>query len=259
MAVGTAILLFHAGRMPYFWMVMGLFPASLAALIVGPILDRLPTRQARGAFLGMIWGPLLLLAAAQAGTLTIQRQAHQRASLEFVERAFPPEARGFEGHTAFSCRQDLEPLPAMFPYHIEMAFGGEDAHEQARAFIEEFRNRPVQYMILTRGQLYPREVWEFWHTSYVHYFGAVHVPGRGITGGPGWRDSVEIIVDGEYVWRTRGDARVHVGGHVLDPGERVFLRRGRYPLELPHGRDGMLVLGLPDPPAPDTTPFFLGF
>jgi hypothetical protein len=150
-------------------------------------------------------------------------------------------------------------MPVMFPYHVETTFEGEDARERASAFIQQFRNRPVHYLIISPALPYPREVWEFWHSRYVHYFGAVHVPGREIAGGAGWRDLVEIIADGEYVWRTGGEAPLHVGDHVLEAGGRVLLRRGRYVLELPAGGEGLLVLRLPDPPAPDTTPFFVGF
>jgi hypothetical protein len=96
-AVGFVVLLFHSGRLPYFWMVMGLFPATLAALTLGPWLDRVQSAPGRKAGLAVIWVPLLYLAVTQAGAMTIEDQQHQRASLEFcrtVVRCGRPRLRG---------------------------------------------------------------------------------------------------------------------------------------------------------------------
>jgi hypothetical protein len=259
-ALGTAILLFHAGRLPYFWMVLGLFPAALTALILEPLLHRLRSRVVRAGFLTAVWLPLAAGALGQASTMTVNNQEHQRASLAFVERSFPRDAPGFEGHTAFTCRQDPAPFPPMFAHTIAEEFGGEDRSERARAFIARFREMPVSFVILPVGQPYPPEVWEFWRTRYVHYYSAVHVPGRAVAGRTGWRDTVEIIVPGEYVWRTAAEQgpSLRVGSEVLEPGETLTLERGYYPLGLPGGGEGMLVLALPEPPAPGTPRFYTG-
>jgi hypothetical protein len=260
LVVGIAILLFHAGRLPYFWMVLGLFPAAVGALILVPMLHHLRSHLAQGVFLTCIWLPLAALALGQAASMTVQRQAHQRESIEFVERSFPPDAHGFEGHTAFTCRDDPAPFPPMFAHTIVAEFGGEDRSQRAREFIARFREVPASFLVLPVGQQYPQEVWDFWRTRYVHYYSTVHVPGRAIVGVAGWRDSMEVIVPGEYVWRTdaAGGPTLHVGTHVLESSQTVRLKRGYQALRLSEGGEGMLVLALPEPPAPGTTQFYIG-
>jgi hypothetical protein len=261
-AVGVFVLLFHAGRFPYFYMTLGLFPACVGALVAGPILDLLPPRG-RIVALGLVWVPLAALAAVQAGALTDQTQHHQRASLEFVERSFPPEARGFEAHAAFACRRDPDPFRVRFAQSVRAEFGGEDGVEHGRGLVEEFRARPVVFLILPpTGHRYPAEAWEFWRTRYVRYHGAVHVPGYAIRGGPGWSGTFEVLRASEYTWRAMSEtaAPLEVGGRIVESGATVALdRKGIYPLRLPEGGEGMLVLALPEPPAPDSTPFYRGF
>jgi hypothetical protein len=262
LAVGLVVLLFHAGRFQYFYMVLGLFPAAVGALVVGPALDLIPNARLRAAFLVMLWVPLGALAAVASMGSTVDDQRQQRASLEFVERNFPPEGRGFEGRGAFACRHDPNPFPVRFYQRVRIEFGGEERDERIRALIEEFRSRPVEYMILPEGHGYPQELWQFWSTRYVHYHGAVHVPGREVRGGPGWTGDFEVVVPGEYVWRAApgADGSLEVTGVDLEPGGIVvFQGPGTVRLRLPRGGDGILVLSLPDPPSPDATPFYTGF
>jgi hypothetical protein len=145
----------------------------------------------------------------------------------------------------------------MFPHNIRSRFGGPDRDEQVRQFIDVFRARPIQYMVLAVEQQYPPEIWDFRRTRYVHYYSTVRVPGRAIAGGAGWRDSIEVIVPGTYMWRThaQGSGALLVGTKVLEAGQTVHLERGYHRIELAEGGEGILVLSLPEPPAPDTTPF----
>jgi hypothetical protein len=260
--VGLAVMLFHAARFLYFYMVLGLFPATVGALVVASALYRLGTDRRRTVFLGALWLPLALIGATHAGALTVQTQQHQRASLEFVERSFSPEARGFEGRGAFACRPDPDPFPVRFYQRVRVEFGGEDRAERVAALLEEFRARPVEFMILPVRQGYPQELWEFWRTRYVPYHGAVHVPGRWIRGGPGWSGTFEVVAPGDYVWRTPpgATAPLEVVGTRVEPGTSIFLgHQGMVALRLPEGGEGMLVVALPQPPAPDTTGFYPGF
>jgi hypothetical protein len=259
-AVGLGVLLFHAGRFPYFYMVLGLFPAAVAGLICAPVLDRLRTSGRRTAFLVVLGVPLFVLALGQAEAVTRNQQRHQRVSLEFVERNFEAAARGFQGHAVFACRQDPDPYPVRFG--IAAVYGGEDRQERIDELIAEFRDRPITFMIAPAGERYPPELWEFWLTRYVHYYGAIHVPGRAVEGGAAWSATFEVIIPGEYIWRVaHGDAvPLEVDGHRLDPGTSVVLsERGYYELGLPEGGKGMLVLALPDPPAPGPARFYSGF
>jgi hypothetical protein len=262
MLVGIAVVFIHASRFLYFYMVLGLFPATVGALVVGPTLERLRTARLRTAFLTLLWLPLALIGATHAGVLTVQTQQHQRASLDFIERNFPPEARGFEGRGAFACRPDPDPFRVRFYQTVRVEFGGEDRAARIDQLMREFRTRPVEFMILPVRQGYPPELWEFWRTRYVHYHGAIHVPGRRVSGDPGWAGTFEVMVPGEYAWRATiaAAAPIKVAGVRLEPGASVVLdRQGIVPLRLPEGGKGMLSLALPEPPAPDTTPFYSGF
>jgi hypothetical protein len=260
---GVAVAWFHAGRFPYFLMVLGLFPAVVGALVTDVALGRVVRQSRRVAFLAVMWIPLMLLGVLQAGSLLVDTQRHQRESLAFVERNFSPDARGFNTRAAFACRKDPDPVRVRFLEQVRREFGGPDATYRARRLIEEFRQRRVAFVIPPRdSEPYPAEVREFIRTRYVHYFGAVHVAGRSVRGEAGWSADFEAVVPGAYVWLTPPGAEgtLGVNGHVLAPGETIGLREpGPWRLLLPHGGVGMLVLALREPPAPNTTPFFAGF
>jgi hypothetical protein len=93
----------------------------------------------------------------------------------------------------------------------------------------------------------------------VHYHGPIYVAGRHVHGGPGWTGSFEPIVGGQYIWRAAPEISrpLEVAGKEVEPGTTILLEEQvLYRLRLPEGGQGMLVLDLPEPPAPDTTPFF---
>jgi hypothetical protein len=257
LALGLAVLLFHDGRFPYFYMVLGLFPATVGALVVGPVLDRLRATGGRMAFLLVLWIPLAGLALHRAVALTNPTLRHQRASIDFVERNFPADARGYDGLNAFSCRRDPDPFPVRFVHRVHREFLGEDRSQSVEAMVEEFRARPVAFMIPPISHGYPPELWAFWDTRYVRYHGRIHVAGREVHGAPGWSGDFEVIVPGAYVWRTgAGDlGPLQVEGRLIDPGAVVLLEnQGYYTLQLPEGGAGMFVLSLPEPPSPDFIP-----
>jgi hypothetical protein len=256
-AVGLGVMLFHAGRFAYFYMVLGLFPAAVAALITGPALDRARSRGARAAMLGAVWIPLAALALFQGVAMTVDRQRHQRASLEWVERTFPPDASGFNDWAAFACREYS--FRARFFPRLREDFGGARRAGSIREIVDEFRDRPVAFMIPPVSPWYPAELREFWGSRYVHYRGAVHVPGRHVRGGPGWAGAFDVLVPGDYRWLPEAEAAgpLEVVGRRVEAGHTVLLDEPRvYALRLPEGGAGLLVLALPDPPAPDPTPFF---
>lgn len=260
LALGLGVLLFHAARYPYFYMVLGLFPATIGALVAGPVLERLQ-RPARSAFLAVLWVPLVFFSFAQANALLRNTQSIQRDSLAFVERNFPPEARGFNTLAAFACRHEADPFPVWVDEHVRARFGNEpDATGNTRLLMQEHRDRPVAFMIPPLPwEPYPAGLWDFWETRYVHYHGAVHVAGRRVRGGSRTTLTFEVIVPGAYVWLPSSGpaARLDVAGLDLGPGDEVvFDAPGEVPVHLPEGGDGVLVLALPDPPAPDPRPFF---
>lgn len=259
-AVGIVVLLFHAGRFSYFYMVLGLYPAAVGGLIAGPILDRLRSPRSRAFVLALVWLPLSVFGLLQAAVLTIPQQQQQRASLDWVERNFSLAASGFNNWGAFACRND--PFPIQFGAQIRAAFSGERREQRVRELLQEFRDRPVAFLIPPIESGYPEELREFWRTRYVHYYGGIHVPGRQVRGGPEWTGAFEVIVPGEYAWRAAatGSNPLEVEGHSLQPGSSILLSEQRlYSLALPEGGDGLLVLALPEPPERDTVEFFVGY
>jgi hypothetical protein len=257
------VIAFHAARFPYFYIVLGLFPAAIGALVVGPMLERLEGRRQELVLLVVLWAPLGLNALLQAGVMLNDDLAPQRASLAFVEENFPRDARGFEGHAAFACRHDPEPFKTRFYQNVLGDFGGESGPAEAERMLAEFRVRPVQFMIEPlEHEPYPGALREFWATRYVLYWGHVRVPGRQIEGAPGWESELEVVVPGEYRWWSEGAAgrRLVVGADTLVPGGVVVLDgTGNVALSLPDGGEGIFALALDRPPAPDTTAFFRRF
>jgi hypothetical protein len=257
MLAGLVVVLFHAGRFPYFYMVLGLFPATIAGLVLGPVLERLRRPRLGLALLAAIWLPLSLAGLRQAAVITTERQWPQRESLAFVERNFPPDARGFQAHGAFACRADPDPFRILFPQNVAR-LDGPQGEESARALLQEFRNRPVQFMIEPH-EPYPPPFREFWATRYVPYHASVLVPGRLVRGGAGAMVPFEVLVPGEYAWYPApgSAASIVVGGGTVHPGQRVALATpGVYGVELPTGGEGMLVLALPEPPSSQAVPFY---
>ena len=262
LGLGVAVAIFHAGRFGYFLLTLGLFPAAAVGLVSAPLLDRIQRFDHRATFLVIVWLPLAASGLAGAAILTADTQEHQREALVFVSRNFPPDARGFDATAAFACRWDPEPFPVRFPRQVWAEFVENDADARGRALLEEFRTRPVSFMILPRFMaFYPEEVRDFWQTRYVEYYGPILVPGREIRGAEGWTGSFEVVVPGEYIWRSGGsDAGVlQVGAELVKPGETVVLTdREVWDLRLPEGGAGTLVLALRDPPSPGDVPFYVG-
>jgi len=261
LAVGVAVLLFHAGRFSYFYMILGLFPAAIGALVAGPILERLNSFVPRTAFLVVLWVPLSIGAVMVAGRLMVNDLEGQRATLAFVERNFSPEARGYDAVGVFACRDDPDPFPVQFAEHVWALYGGADGAVRGQELIHEFRIRPISFMMLPlETASYPETVREFWETRYVPYFGEIRVPGREMEGPEGWRGSFEVLVPGAYRWRTEGSHPLQVDDEQVDADGIIHLGRiGVRALTLPNGGAGVLVLELTDPPSPGPDLFFRGF
>jgi hypothetical protein len=254
---GTAVALFHAGRFPYFYMVLGLFPAAIGGLIIGPLLERLRTPLHRGLVLAMIWIPLSTFGIGAAGALVGDKPLRQqRASLDWVDRNFPSDAVGYTNWGVFACRAEL--WPVRFAARLAAALSTEYRAKLTQDLLEAFRNRPVAFMI-PPVEPHPEPLQEFWNTRYIHYYGGIHVPGRSIDGGPGWTGTFEVIVPGRYVWRSTGiePRPLEVDGRRIAAGASIGLDQQRYhSLHLPEGGAGMFVISLPEPPAADTVSFF---
>jgi hypothetical protein len=257
LALGTFIAIFHAGRFPYFFMVLGLFPAAAGALLIGPVLDLARGFLPRAALLILVCLPLVAFGLLQAGFARVDTQSHQRESLAFVNRNFPPNERGFTARGEFACRWDPDPFPTRFTSRVLSEFGGPEGLERAEEVADEIRRREVAFLILPlEREPYPEALWEFWRAAFVPYHQAVWVAGTRVHGEAGWTGRTEVVTPGTYRWRPDAgtSSQLRVGGHTLGPGEEVHLgTAGHFALALPQGGSGTFVLSLPEEPAPPAT------
>lgn len=232
--LGYAIGRFHAGAFPYFWMTLGLFPAVAIGLAWEPVLDLFERSIIRGLLVGTVAVLLLIVAAPAAYALHRDTQQVQRDSLEFIERNFPLAARGFQAHSALFCRPDPSPFPTYFGGAIAGQFGGPDGPSRVQELIDEFRRRPVAFVIRLSWVAFPDTIEEFWRTHYISYRDEVMIPGRHVRGLRGASLELDVIVAGRYRWMTDGPttARLAVDGNVVESGAVFNLDQGIHELTL---------------------------
>lgn len=254
--LGLVVGGFHAGAFPYFWMTLGLFPAAAIAagvpLLRGWFKERY--RRRAGVFMAAMF-------FATAGVVSVHLsrdgQTVQRESLTFVESNFPPSVEGFHDTRALFCRDGANPFPTYFSFLIPSRFDESDGRPRAQEFIDEFRRRPVAFIVQTfRIEDFPPKVRRFWAEHYVPYRAAVLVPGVDLT-----KEAVvefEVIVPGEYTLHADdSDTLLEVDGEPLKPGNRLYLDEGRYTVRQIRGKGRILfTLALPSPPGPTTHLFY---
>lgn len=261
LALGLAVGLFHAGAFPYFWITLGLFPALAAGLASEAIAASLPRADLRRAVFAGCAGLLALQASVTVVQMLGDTQAVQRASLGFIERGFSPTARGFHAEGALACRQDPQPFPIYFTENIIRAFGGENAQQNIEKLKQEFRSRPVEFLVGTHVfHQFPLELRQFWFDRYVLYEAQVYVPGRFVDVPPGGRATFDVLVPGRYRWELidgGASTRLHVGDRTLAPGEVVELDAGEHAL-IRTGAPGagLLVRAIDEPPQPAGEGFY---
>jgi hypothetical protein len=266
-ALGVAVVWFHAGAFPYFWMVVGCFPAVAGAIALGPITEMIPARWARRGFLIVMWAALVVPVLPTLRDVGQDWQQPQRDALRFVQRNFPPEARGFQAEGALFCRADPEPFPIFFSQIINLRFGTSKSTrtpEQVAAldaFIAEFRTRPVVFLLGSfRRAHFPQPFQDFWKQHYAPYRPGLHIPGvrlRKLKRGD--KHTLEVIVPGPYRWISDKGARLKVAGVELRVADVVDLAVGTHELELLTDlRDGYLTLAVGDEPRNPKVPFYTG-
>ncbi len=263
LALGTAIALLHAGAFFYFWMTLGLFPAVAIALGADAIRAELRARLPRAEALvfGGVWLVLGAQTLLESRDLLRDTQSVQAASLAFVARNFQADDRGFQAEHANFCRSDPDPFPVYFSQSIAKRFSGPLAPEHGQLFLDEFRARPVRFMVSSwRMNQFPPAIQSFWREHYQPYFASVWVPGRRISGRAAEAQTLELIVGGRYRWLPRapgGD--LQVDGARVAPGGTLELAAGPHRVVLAADVDaGLLVLALREPPGPQA-PFYKGW
>lgn len=252
--LGVAVGRFHTGSFPHFWITLGVFPAVAIGLGLPGIRELLP--RAYGAVAGLAWACLIMTGAIYRSETLADTQAVQRDSFAFVEAHLPPSLRGFSSDGAFVCRRDPAPLPVYLGHGVTQRLFGTDGERNTAQLIEEFRSRPIAFVLDThRFSSFPRSWRTFFAEHYVVYAHRVALPGVRLTGAAGSHHAVDVIVAGRYRWFGHG--RVVVGGRQLDRDGTIDLDVKVHDIELVDASvEGMFVLDVGAPPVPRSEPFY---
>ncbi len=262
LGLGFAVALFHAGAFPYFWITLGLFPA--VGIAVGMPVIRGRARQSRrmAPLEFVVWAGLIVTAAFAGSSLSRDTQAVQRDTLQLVGANFAGSSEGFSTDRVLLCREDEDPFPVYFSQHIFERFSGRGAAETTTGFLDEFRYRPVTFMVESfRLDHFPDVVKDFWAEHYVQYAAGLLVPGISLDISNDSEATIfEVIVPGEYrLYGVESGAVATVDGVPLRDGETVLLDRGPHVVQAGSDTEGLLALSLPDPPDLPARQFFKRF
>ncbi len=249
LALGVAVALFHAARFPYFWLTLGLFPA----VAFGLAFDEIVPARLHTVALAALSAGLLLPFGWYVTRVLRDTQKPQRQSFAFLERNFPPEARGFHVEGALFCRADPDPFPVMYRDQIEQRFSGPSAAAETAAFRDEFVKRPVRFILDSHVlPIFPPAMQEFWSAHYLAYGARVAIPGVFVQGPPGKKVAFEVLVAGAY--RLRGVGRLTVDGAPAT--EVVTLSLGVHELVVVEAATILFHLDVPDNPSRWTARFY---
>ena len=242
LGLGVAVGLFHAAAFPYFWMTLGLFPAVFITLAWSAIVDVIP------AFLRRYWTlPVWVALAATAIPAIFERlddsQAAQRATMDFIDSAFPNGESGYQVEGALFCRNDREPFRARFTQHIQREFYApsgtpkdrERADRNMRAFVEKFRTKSVTYVVFShRLTQFPTRLRRFLLQNYLPHTHGVLVAGRMIAPREGVTQKVPIFVPGLYRWIPEPNLGtvLEIDGRQLAAFETLELASGEHVVRL---------------------------
>ncbi len=257
-ALGIAVMLFHAGAFPYFWMTLGLFPAAAFAVGLDPIrrsFSRLHVWRIVG---GSIWALLVVQATFTQAGLLQDTQRVQRDSLAFIDRNFGTDQEGFHPERALFCRDTADPFPTFLERPALRRYWGPERERHTQELIGEFRRRPVVFMLDSfRLSWFPPEIQDFWDSNYQLYYESVWIPRLALDGPRGSRKTLDVIAPGAYRWQ-HGDGRpdLRLAGRLIAKGDTVELQAGSYDVEfLRYIKDGSLVLAVAEPPREGVGPF----
>jgi hypothetical protein len=144
------------------------------------------------------------------------------------------------------CRDDPSPFVPYLGQTTELRLYGANGERGTRELIEEFRARPVAFVVAThRLPSFPAAWQEFYKSHYAQYAGTIWLAGQYVTAPM----SIDIIVAGRYRWHPDGNAQLTVMGKTLHDGEDVTLALGTYAIA-PVGGAGRFTLAVEAPPSP---------
>lgn len=245
--LGLVVARIHGVMYAYFIMTVGLFPAIALAMGCGRPL------HLAGRMQWVVFVSLVALAALQSARESIEMLAdtqwEQRQTMRLIHESGLRNMRGYNVESALFCARDPDPMPTMFAYDIWQRFKGSPT--AADEFINEFRRRPVAYIVESyRMNKFPKEVQAFWGSHYVWHSRSLFVAGFLIPPTVGPHD-VDVIVPAEYRWlpepKGSGTSLI-VGSKVVPPLGTIRLEVGQYRVAVQtNGTPGFLMLA--DPPA----------
>jgi len=262
LGLGGFIAWFHAAAFEYFWMTLGLFPATAAAVAFGPVRALLPTARVRRLFYGIIWFLLGAGSVSLSAAMLSDTQRVQRESLAFIDRNFTTADRGFQPERALFYRDDPEPLPTFFAEVIYRRFSGPDSVAQIGALLNEFRERPIMFVVESwRLDQFPEAVRDQLERAYVPYHASVMIPGYSFGDGSIAPRQLDTFVPGVYRWWSEGgedESALVVGGRTLRHGDSIALDRGLHEARLVgKGAGGFLAWAVPEPPGSGVSGFYV--
>lgn len=206
-----------------------------------------------------------LLAAAvalpAAAALLEDTQAIQVESLRFVRDNFAPTDSGFAAEKALTCRPAKDPFRFFVSSQIELYFSGPARKERIAAFLADFRELPVRFIVTSyRQSQFPDPILAFMRDNFAPYRAAVALPAKSFRLDPAASRDFEIVVAGAYAWIPESwspTRSIAIDGQPLDRLERVELTVGRHRAASVDGRvAGSLVYAAIEPPSPSTRPFY---
>jgi len=251
--LGSVVAVLHGSSWAYFLMTLGLFLAVGLGLASGHLAQYLGSQ--RQVIIGLVLALLVLGSAPITSELLQGSQSNQRDTIRWISASGLNAFRGYQVDGALVCLADPEPIPPM-SHRLNM---GPLSPTEAEAFIEEFRRRPVAF-ILDADLLgyFPADVVQFWAEHYRWYYGSVSVAGFHIRPDPA-TESVDVIVPGPYRWTPMPrykTAGLEVDGRVVPAGGTIQLRIGQHKIVTrPARAGGSLMLSLNLPPGNRVYPF----
>jgi hypothetical protein len=254
--LGVLVIMVHGSSFPYFIMTVGLFPALALAMPAGGPLAR------SGRWSWALVALAIVVSAAQSfreSTEMLQdTQREQRETLRIVYDSPLKNRRGYHVEGALLCMRDPEPIPPMFsPAIFQRFFGSPQAMQNRAGWVEEFRSRPIAYIVESyRLSQFPDEIRDFWTKHYIWYARSLYIAGYDVAG----PREVDIIVPGRYRWDadpTSPAASLQLGNALLRPDEKIVLATGSLPAQaIGEGARGQLILADLPRPTRDGAPFF---
>jgi Dolichyl-phosphate-mannose-protein mannosyltransferase len=192
-------------------------PAAAAVLEAG--------RRVEIARLAVLLGVLLAVAGASETLLSTRRSnGLQLRYLDYIRVAVRPEERVFDLQGSHLFRRGT--------YHWHLVSFELPLYRSGKWFsvADELRRYRVSLIVRNyRLQWLPEEDWAFIRSHYVRAEPLLLFPGHLFVQKDGNRQPFEILVEGEYRFRSTRPEGVRVDGAPM--GESVFLRAGDHTLE----------------------------